>query len=318
MRPRIRIAEPRDFSPTVTARLRQVAEVELATCTAAELPAVLDACDVFWFRLGHRLDAASLPAAPRCRIVACPVTGLDHIDLAACAARGIEVLSLRGETAFLRTVRATAELTLGLILALLRRIPAASAAVVAGAWDRDAFRGHELYGKTAGLVGVGRLGTIVAGYLSALGMRVLGYDPGVAMPPGVTGVADLGELMAAADVISVHARYDAATHHLIGAAELARVQPHAVLVNTARGGVVDDRALLAALRAGRLAGAALDVIEGEPAIGADHPLVVHARAHDHLLLVPHIGGNTYESFDRTEGFIADKVVAALRARGSLP
>ncbi len=99
-------------------------------------------------------------------MLATPVTGLDHIDLPACAERGIRVVSLRGETDFLRQVRATAELTVGLVLALLRHIPAAAAHVLEGGWNRDAFRGHELFGRTAGIVGMGRLGTIVAGYFA--------------------------------------------------------------------------------------------------------------------------------------------------------
>lgn len=310
-RPRVLIAEPRDFSAEAVALLRTAAEVELDD--RVPLARALAEFDVLWLRLGHRLDAEALKATARCWIVACPVTGLDHIDLAACAARGVRVLSLRGETAFLRRVRATAEHTLALTLALLRRLPAAHGAVLQGQWDRDRWRGGELYEKTAGLVGLGRLGTIVAGYLRALGMRVLGYDPRDDFPhDAAERVATLERLLAQADLISLHVSYGPETHHLLGAAQLALLKPGALLVNTARGGVVDGAALLAALRAGRLAGAALDVLEGEPRIGVDHPLVAYAREHDNLLLTPHLGGNTRESFIKTEVFLAQKVVAALQ------
>jgi phosphoglycerate dehydrogenase-like enzyme len=125
----------------------------------------------------------------------------------------------------------------------------------------------------------------------------------------------LDDLLAVADVVSLHVKYDAGTRHLIGRSQLAAMKPGAVLVNTSRGGVVNDAALLEALEAGRLAGAALDVLDGEPAIGADHPLVAYARRHENLLVVPHIGGNTWESFEKTEVFLAGRVVDALAETG---
>jgi D-3-phosphoglycerate dehydrogenase len=306
--PRILVGEPDDFSVGALAVLREVGEVELRRIAPHELRGAFGAYDVVWLRLAHRVDAAALVPPLRCRILAVPVTGLDHIDLDACNRAGVEVVSLRGETEALKEVRATAELALGLALALLRRIPAASRDVLAGRWNRDAFRGHELYRKTAGIVGVGRLGSIVAGYFRALGMRVLGYDPRPDFPhEAAERVGDLGALFAASDVVSVHASYGDGTRGLVSAAVLARAKPGAVLVNTARGGFVDERALLEALASGRLAGAALDVLSGEPAIDARHPLVAWAASHDNLLVVPHIGGNTHESFARTEEIVARKV-----------
>ena len=130
-----------------------------------------------WFRLAHRIDKSFFEQPVRLRVLATPVTGLDHIDLEACRGHGVRVVSLKGEVEFLKSIRATAELTIALTLALLRQIPEAASSVEAGHWNRDAFRGRELFGRTAGLVGVGRLGTIVAGYLRAFGMEVLGYDP---------------------------------------------------------------------------------------------------------------------------------------------
>ncbi len=314
--PRILIAEPDRFSPEALAILRVAGEVELRTVPTGELAPALREYDAVWIRLGHRVTTETLATAGpdlRCRVLACPVTGLDHIDLDACAERGIRVVSLKGETTFLRRVRATAELALGLTLALLRRIPQAAASVRDGEWDRDRFPGHELFEKTAGIVGVGRLGSIMAECLGALGMRVLGYDPRPDFPDHVAErVGSLDALLAASDLVSIHVSYDATTHHLIGPAELAAMKPGAVLVNTARGGVLDEGALLDALRAGRLAGAALDVLYGEPDI-AGHPLVAYAREHDNLLIVPHLGGNTAESWVKTEVFLAGRVVAALKS-----
>lgn len=313
-RSRVLITEPEGFSPRAVERLRAVADVELATVDRAGLIAALGAYDVVWLRLGHRLDADTLAHATRCRIIATPVTGLDHLDLEACVARGIRVVSLRGEVAFLRTVRATAEHTVALALALLRRLPAAHHHVLEGGWDRDLFRGRELGDKVVGLVGVGRLGTLVAGYFRAFGCTVLGYDPRPDYPHDVAErVATLPELLARVDILSLHLTYDRSTRHLIDAAQLAHLRPHAVLINTARGGVLDDRALYDALVHGRLAGAALDVVDGEPAVGRDHPLVALARTTDRVLLTPHLGGNTFESFEKTELFLAGRVVEALGA-----
>jgi D-3-phosphoglycerate dehydrogenase / 2-oxoglutarate reductase len=309
---RIRIAEPLEFSPVAVRILQTVGEVELQACSRDELRDAFATYDVVWMRLGHRVNEAILGTSPRCRILATPVTGLDHIDVAACEQRGIRVISLRGEVEFLREVRATAELTVGLSIALMRHIVPAADAVRQGQWNRDLFRGGELYGNTAGIVGMGRLGTLVAGYLRAFGMTVLGCDPRDDFPfEAAERVASLDELLERANLVILLVRYDDSTRHLIGARQFAQMRPGAVLVNTSRGGVVDEDALLAALNSGSLAGAALDVLDGEPNIAADHPLIAYARRHDNLLVVPHIGGNTWESVEKTEVFLAHKVVEAL-------
>ena len=313
---RVLIAEPEDFTPEAVDLLREVAEVDLRAVDRPGLEAAVESYDAIWLRLGHRVDATLVARAKRCRIVACAVTGLDHIDLDACAAHGIEVLSLRGEVEFLREVRATAEHCLALSLALVRRLPRAASSVLQGAWDRDPFRGGELYEKTAGIVGMGRLGGIVAELFAAFGMEVIGYDPKPFDAPHVTRVGSLEALLRRADLVSLHVPLDASTRHLLGKKELAQMKPHAVLVNTSRGAVVDDAALLAALEEGAIGGAALDVVEGEPHVGNGHPLVAYARDHDNLVLTPHIGGNTHESFVKTETFLAKKVVASLRRPGS--
>lgn len=311
-RPRILIAEPERFSLRAVRLLEEAADVELRATARDALGAAFAEYDVVWLRLAHVIDADLLPAAPRCRIIATPVTGLDRIDLEACAARGLRVVSLRGETEFLREVRATAEHTLALLLALLRRIPAATTAVRQGVWDRDLFPGGELYGKTAGIVGMGRLGTIVAGYLRALGMRVVGYDPRVDYPEDAAErVESLEALARVSDIVSIHASYTEQTRGLLGREFFSALKPGAVLVNTARGGILDEAALLDSLRSGQLAGAALDVLDGEPHIGPSHPVVAYAASHESLIVTPHIGGNTPESFEKTEVFLAERVREAL-------
>lgn len=309
------IAEPLDFSPEAVARLQTVGEVTLRVCDRNELRAAFQEFEVVWFRLAHRIDGTffSPNIKMRCRVLATPVTGLDHIDLSLCAANGVKVVSLRGEYEFLKTIRATAELTIGLTLALTRKIVPAASDVERGHWNRDEFRGSELFGKTVGLVGVGRLGTIVARYFRAFEMNVIGYDPRPDFPQEVAErVGSLEELLERSDVVSLHVNYNEQTRHLMGADQFARMKPSAVLINTSRGGVVDEGAMLSSLDSGRLAGVALDVLEGEPDIGADHPVIAYAKTHDNVLISPHIGGNTRESFARTELFLAERVLETLK------
>lgn len=309
---RVLIAEPDDFSPEAVALLRRHGEVDLRPVARADLQQAFQEYDVVWFRLAHRIDAEVLGSEPRCKVLATPVTGTDHIDEAALAERGIELVCLRGETEFLRRVRATAELTIALALGLIRHLPAAADSVRAGEWDRDRFRGAELFEKEALVVGMGRLGQIVAGYLRALGMRVRGVDPRPWEMEGIPSVP-LHEGLSTADLVTLHVSYTPSTRHLIGPRELEIVKPGAVLVNTSRGGILDERAALEALASGRLGGLALDVLDGEPDV-SNHPVVeALRRGEPNLLVVPHIGGNTRESFVKTELFIAEKVLRTLRA-----
>lgn len=293
------------------------AEVEAASLDRAALLARLPEVDALLVRLGHQVDAELLAAAPRLRFLASATTGLDHIDLAAAAGRGVEVISLRGETAFLDQVPATAEFTWALLLALVRRLAPAAHDAARGAWRRELFRGHELAGRRLGIAGLGRVGRQVAGFGLAFGMRVAAFDPAPARElPGVELCPSLEELLERSDVLSLHAPLDGSTRGMIGARQLALLPPDAYLVNTARGGLIDEEALAAALRAGRLAGAALDVIEGErdPVARARGPLAAYLREfgeEGRLLLTPHLGGATFESMARTEIFVAGKLAAAL-------
>lgn len=293
------------------------AEIEAASLDRDGLLARLPGVDALIVRLGHRIDGELLAAAPRLRFVASATTGLDHIDLEAAARRGIEVISLRGETEFLEQVPATAEFTWALLLALLRRLPAAANDAARGAWRREFFRGHELSGRRLGLAGLGRVGRQVARFGLAFGMEVAAYDPAPAREvAGVELCPSLAALLERSDVFSLHAPLGPGTRGMIGAPELALLPPGAFLVNTARGGLVEEEALAAALREGRLAGAALDVIENErePAARERGPLARYLREHGEqgrLLLTPHLGGATFESMARTEIFVAEKLAAAL-------
>ena len=311
---KILVAEPDAFSNEARQILESIGDVDYRLTEQSELGEAMQIYDAIWFRLGLRIgrDATSV-SNRKCRFVCTPVTGIDHIDVDACRADGIIVLCLKGETEFLRQVRATAELTMGITLALLRRIPQAASDVLSGNWDRDRFRGSEIFGKTVGIVGYGRLGSMTADYFVALRARVLVYDPFANMDhPDITPCSTLSELLTACDIVSLHVSYDESTRHLLNDTTLSQMKPGAVLVNTSRGGVIDEQALVRALEAGRLSGAALDVLQGEPNIGENHCLVEYARNHDNLLVTPHIGGNTRESFVKTEVFLAERLVGKLQ------
>lgn len=297
------------------AALAGVAELVDQPLDRAGLIRELPQYDALCVRFGFRVDRDLLDAGPRLLAVVTATTGVDHIDVAYAEKRGVHVISLRGEREFLATIHATAEHTWGLLLAAVRRIPAATESVRRGQWDRDSFRGTELAGKELGLVGLGRIGSRVARYGNAFGMVVRGYDPAVtAWPDGVQRMSSLRDLLAATDVLSLHVPLDAGTEGMIGASELATLRPRAVVVNTSRGAVLDSAALVAALSDGRVAAAAVDVLtdEHDPGVRARDPLLAYAGSHDNLIVTPHIGGATHESLARTEVHVMGRLADHFR------
>lgn len=240
----------------------------------------------------------------RLKVIARAGVGLDNVDAAAAKARGIQVMNTPAATS-----ASVAEHALGLMLALYRHIPAADRTMRAGQWEKKRFEGRELSGKTLGLVGLGRIAQEVAKRAAALGMTVIASRsrPGAEGVPGVH-VLPLDALLAAADVVSLHCPLTDATRHLINADTLKRMKRDAILIHCARGGVVDEAALGAALRAGQLAGAALDVFPEEPVKGV-HPLADL----ENVILTPHLGASTAEGQDRAGEEVAALVVAALKA-----
>jgi len=302
---RILITEAADFSPEAARVLAEAGDVELADLDRGGLEARIGEAQVLWVRLRHFLDAALLERAPKLEMIATPTTGLTHIDVEAAERRGIRVVSLRGETEFLNGVRATAEYAMALILALLRHLPEAAAHVQAGGWDRQLFRGTEIYNRTVGVVGYGRLGRIVARYLQAFEARVLATDPHVTfVEPGVELVA-LEKLLAESDVVTLHVNLKKETRGFFGRREFERMKPGSYFINTARGELVDEDALVDGLRSGRLAGAAVDVVAHE------HDPARRLAGTPNLLITPHIGGCTRESMQKTEEFLAHKVAREL-------
>ena len=289
---------------------REVSDREALIATLAEKP-----YEALFVRLGIPIDAEVMKAAPALQYIVTPTTGLNHIDLETASKRGIQIISLKGESEFLASIQSTSEHTWGLLLSLIRKVPQARESVVRGNWVREPFLGMELNGKTLGILGYGRLGRIVAGYGRAFGMNVLvnDIDPNqlTDLPADLQPVS-LEELLKESDVLSLHIPHSEANRNFIGRKELEQTRPGLVLVNTARGEVLDETALLEALQSGHIRAAAVDVLNGDSnwsnETPAAHPLVEYASKNENLIITPHIGGYALESIESTREFVTKKFI----------
>lgn len=262
----------------------------------AEFLAALADCDALIPSLRLPVDAAALEAAPRLKVVATNTTGLDHLDLREMERRGIALYSLKNDREFLEGLTGTAELAFGLLLACARRLPECFASTQRGEWGRSRYAGMQIRGKTLGIVGVGRLGSMMARYGLAFEMRVLGADPAPRTVPNGVEMAPLARLLAESDFVSLHVHLDETTRGLLGARELGAMKRGAILINTSRGGLVDEAALVREMRAGRIAAAGLDVIDGEWIEDKrNHLLIAYSRESPRLLITPHVGGTSPEA-----------------------
>lgn len=255
-------------------------------------------------RSGTKVTRAVLERGVALRVVGRAGVGVDNVDVAAATERGVAVLNTPGGNTL-----AAAELTMALMLALARHVPQANRALAEGRWERAAFSGIELHGKTLGVVGFGRIGREVARRSRSFGMRVMACDPLV--PDAVfegEGVPrrPLEALVGEADILTLHLPLEPATRGLFGADLLARCKPGVRLVNCSRGGLVDEAALLAALESGQVAGAALDVFETEPP--RDFTLAAHPR----VVATPHLGASTAEAQERVGEEVAREIARFLR------
>jgi (S)-sulfolactate dehydrogenase len=271
-----------------------------------EIPALLPGVRALIVRNRTQVRPALLDAGPDLVCVGRLGVGLDNIDVPACEGRGLDIYPATGANNL-----SVAEYVIGTAMVLLRGAYAANDQMIAGEWPRQSCAGRELAGKVLGLVGFGAIARDTADLARALGMEVAAFDPFVPKDVAVwrtVGRLDLDTLLATADVVSLHVPLTEGTRHLIDPARLAGMKPGAILINAARGGVVDEAAVANALRAGQLGGAALDVFETEPLTAeAAH---VFAGA-PNLILTPHIAGVTVESNTRVSDLIADRVLARL-------
>lgn len=259
------------------------------------------------------LDKKFIDMFPNLRIIACPMTGLDHIDTYYAKKTGIEIISLKGKKDFLENIPSTAEETIGLIIALLRKIPYAFESVKKRSWKCENLIGNQISGKTLGLIGFGRLGKIVASYGKVFKMNILANDPYVSKKTiEKTGIkkVTLKKLLKESDIISLHVTLTNKTSNLIKEEHFRMMKPSAVIINTARGEIIDEKALIKTLKNKWISGAAIDVMKGEHRNGSHlkvNPLLEYAKKHHNLIIMPHVGGFTQEAMAQTEDFIAESV-----------
>jgi D-3-phosphoglycerate dehydrogenase / 2-oxoglutarate reductase len=303
------LLEPDRFDPAAIAELRAMGHT-VVSFDGRDLQEFLKPVQVLFVRLAHQIDTAFLAQAPALRYLCSPTTGHVHMDERELAARGIRIVSLRGEQSFLETIRATPEHTFGLVLALLRRYRGAFSHVDTGGWDRDLFRGEELYGQSVGIIGLGRVGFRVASYCEAFGARVSYVDTKeVKAGQGWKRLLNVRQLIEASRVVILCASYANGAPPLLGTAEISAMRGR-YLVNTARGELVDEEALLAAIETDALEGVATDVLSHET--GAHQlPRWNAAAARRNIIVTPHIGGATFTAMARTENFIVSKLAQVL-------
>lgn len=269
-----------------------------------KMEAVKDAVGLV-VRSATTVDVAMMDAAPGLKVIGRAGSGVDNIDVEAATERGILVMNAPGENTL-----SAAEHAVSLLLSMCRNISEADARMRAGEWSKKGLMGVELVDKTAGVIGLGRIGQAVATRLKGFGMRVLGYDP--FLPPEIAEslgieLMELEEIWPQVDFLSLHTPLTDRTRHLIDTDVLAAMKPGVRLVNAARGGLVDEAAMLQSLDAGHLAGAALDVFEQEP-LPADSPL----RTHTKVLCTPHLGASTDEAQEKVAVRIAEQMTAYLK------
>lgn len=281
-------------------------DFDVVNVDGTDRPALLAAlanADAILVRSATKVDAEAIAAAPRLKVVARAGVGLDNVDIKAATAAGVMVVN-----APTSNIISAAELTVGHILSLARHIPAAHAALADGKWKRSAYTGVELYEKTIGIIGLGRIGALITARMQSFGTNVVAFDPYItsarAQQLGVT-LLTLDELLAQSDFITIHMPKTPETTGMISDAQLALMKPTAFIVNVARGGLIDEDALYRALVAGEIAGAGLDVFVSEPP--TDSPLL----ALPNVVVTPHLGASTDEAQEKAGVSVAKSVRLAL-------
>ena len=287
--------------------LKKNHEVTFKDITGEELAREIAPYHALMVRSGTKVTAEAINNAENLIVIGRAGIGVDNIDVKAATRNGIKVVnSPTGATI------SVAELAIGHMISLARRLPKADRTTRAGEWAKKKLKGVELNGKILGLIGCGNIGRVVAKYARALNMSVIGYDPYISKEKleeeGIEKVESVGEVMEKADFISIHVPHTPETHHLINEEMLSKMKTSAYIINCARGGVVDEKALYNALKENKIAGAALDVYEEEPA--KDNPLFEL----DNAVFTPHIGASTKEGQIRAGTICAEQILKVLEGK----
>lgn len=254
-----------------------------------------------------KMNSEIIDKSSKLKVIATPSTGTDHIDTVYAKQKNIDVLHIAKELQLLEGFTATAEQAWALLLACIRNLPAAIDCAKNGNWARERFTGTQLYNKTLGIIGLGRLGKMMVSFGNGFNMKVIGYDIEKKNIDGVKQVT-LDELLESSDAISVHIHLNEKNKNFISKDIIKKMKKGVVLINTSRGAIIDENALLDNLKSGHVGSAGLDVIHGEWDKDIyDHPLIKYARQNDNLIISPHIGGSTVESIIGARVFIGKRL-----------
>ena len=314
---RVLNAEPSRFSCLASEKLREISIVDEIECDRNYLLDHIYDYDCIFICIRNVIDKQILDKAKQLKCIVTPTTGLNHIDVEYAKKCGVQVLSLKDESNFLRQITATAELTWALLLNLVRNIVSANRSVMNKEWMRNNFYGTELRGLTLGVVGLGRLGTMVANYGKVFGMKILAHDLEPTSEAEVKYVS-FDQLLSQSDVISVHLSLNSSTRAFFNESAFNKMKNGAIFINTSRGEIIDESALVKALKSGRLGAAAIDVMSGEVSQSSKwlerSQLFRYAQENSNLLITPHIGGVTYQSVEKTNLYMIEKLSEFIKAR----
>lgn len=313
-----------DFQKNTLEYLKQNFDVITSISPDHDSIDILGKVEVAFAPMGFIFGKSKIDQCKNLKVIASPTTGLPHIDVGYAIQKNISICSLRDRQAFLSTITPTAELAWGLIIAVTRHIPCAHESVCEGRWDGRILGKRTpkmLSAMTLGVVGLGRLGSMVARYGQAFKMKVFYYDPHVTNERYIK-CKSLSELACSSDIVSIHVHATEETENLINRDFIQTMTEGSFIINTARGDVLDEDALLQALLSGHLAGAGLDMLKGEHLPGfkeklENHPLVQYAKTHDNLVLTPKIGGCTVDAWEKTERHVVDLIIQELRKKGEM-
>lgn len=303
-KPKILITEPEYFLPEFFDELTPLFEITSLRPTPAKLRQIIGNFDAIVLRVDTKLDTQTIQKANKLKCVISTTTGLNHLDLETLKARQIPIFSLHGTHSV-----STAEHAISLLLSLARKIPQANLSMQKNRWHRWEFTGAQITGKTLGILGLGRIGSEVAQRAQGLGMKVISFDPYISakimLQKNVTKV-DLDTLLTQSDFLTLHANLTSETKDMFSEKEFTLMKPNLILVNAARGEIINEQALLKALKTNQIQSAALDVYPLEP-LTKNHPLRQYAKTHNNLILTPHIAATTKEAIAQANDFAAESL-----------
>lgn len=300
------------FAPKAKEIINMLGDVDYKNVTQEEFLKIIPEYDVVIVSINPVVDKNVIDKGKKLKFIVEPSNTLENIDVQYAESMGIEVVSLRGESEFLDTITGVAELALGLMIDVNRFTPFAFDSVKKGEWLRENYRGHNLYKKTLGIFGMGRLGNMMARFGKALQMNVIFFDPYVEKS-NVSGCKKVSfeELLSKSDIISIHAILTKETENMFDESAFKKIKKSTYVINTARGKIIDEKALLSALENNKIAGFATEVLADELEFDGrgfqKNPLVEYSKTHKNVIIVPHIGGVTQESRENTDIFVAEKL-----------